>query len=394
MPKRQTLALLALFSGVLLVIYWLLQPRAILVDTAPVVSETFTAIVEEDGRTRVRDRFTVSAPLSGRIPRTTLREGDPVKIGQLITTITPNVPPLIEPRSRQELEERLGAAQAALEEASALKERADVLLSRVRTDFERSAQLQKKGVVSVAQLERDMFAFESAKREALAAERRYHAAEHLLEQARAALKRSSEPITDESFPVSSPIDGCVFSVIRKSEGVVSIGEPLFELGDPSDLEVVVDLLTTDAAQIKAGAPVILDRWGGAEPLEGRVRRVEPSGFTKISALGVEEQRVWVIIDITSPRREWASLGDGFRVDVKITVETIENATVVPTGALFRRGEAWYVFVVESGFARLQQVDLQRRSGRLAAISRGLRPGDAVVVYPPAALADGSPVRLH
>ena len=394
MPKKQLLALAAVVVLALIGVYWLLQPRPILVDTAPVVSERFTAIVEEDGRTRVRDRFTVSAPLSGRVPRCPLTEGDAVKMGQVIATITPNISPLLEPRVKQELEQRLGSAQAAVEEASALKARSDVLLTHARTDLDRTTKLNLKGVATVAQLERDTFAFQSAEREAAATERRQHVAEHLLDQARAALKRSTDPDTGENFPLTSPIDGRVLKVIQKSEAAVSIGAPLLELGDPSDLEVIVDVLTTDAALVKEGAPVVLDRWGGASALEGRVRRVEPSGFTKISALGVEEQRVWIVIDITSPRVQWTGLGDGYRVDVKIAIQTIENATVVPTGALFRRGDAWYVFVVDGVHARLRQVELASRSGRFAAIAHGVRPGETVVVYPPSTLADNSPVRLH
>lgn len=392
MSKRQTLALTSLVLLTVFIAYWLLKPRPILIDTAPVVSQRFTAIVEEDGRTRVRDRYTITAPLSGYVPRTTLKEGDVVKMEETVATIQPNVSPLLEPRTRQELDERMGSAQAAVEEASALKERADVHLTQARTNFDRTAQLTKKGVTTVTQLERDTFAFRAAEREAIAAERRHHVAEHTLEQARAALKRSTGPGTDENFPISSPINGRVLAVIKKSEGTVSIGTPLLEVGDPSDLEVIVDMLTTDAAQIKEGVPVILDRWGGGTALEGRVRRVEPSGFTKISALGVEEQRVWIVIDITSPRADWATLGDGYRVDVKIVVDTIENATVIPTGALFRSGDNWHVFVVDGARARLQAVEVARRSGRLAAITQGVRPGDTVVVYPPATLTDGSPVR--
>jgi HlyD family secretion protein len=168
---------------------------------------------------------------------------------------------------------------------------------------------------------------------------------------------------------------------------------LLELGDPADLEVIVDLLTTDAALVQEGAKVSLERWGGATPLDGRVRRVEPSGFTKISALGVEEQRVWVVIDIVSPREAWTSLGDGYRMDVKIVADEMEKAIVVPIGALFRRGDAWQAFVIEGGRARLREVKVSRRSGRLAAATEGLRPGEAVVVYPSQTLKDGSTVRL-
>jgi len=382
--------LLALTS---LAAYWVLQPRAILVEVAPVVEQRFTAVVEEDGRTRVRDRFVLSAPLAGRVPRSTLRAGDAVKAGQTLTTIAPNISPLLDPRVRQELEERVGAAQAGVEEATALHERAKVLLARARSDLERTTQLRARGVAAAAQLERDTFTFQSAERDVAAAELRRHAAAHALDQARAALKRSGEIEGAERFPVSSPIDGRVLKVIQESEAVVSLGVPLLELGNPADLEVIVDVLTTDAAVVREGAKAVLERWGGPTALEARVRRVEPSGFTKISALGVEEQRVWIIIDIMSAREVWTTLGDGYRVDVKIVVDEMEKATVVPIGALFRRGDAWQVFVVDSGKAHLRAVKVSRRSGRLAAIAEGLRPGETVVVYPPAALKEGSSVRL-
>jgi HlyD family secretion protein len=190
--------------------------------------------------------------------------------------------------------------------------------------------------------------------------------------------------------VLSPIDGRVLKVIQESEAAVPLGSPILELGDPKDLEVAVDILTSDAASIRPGARAVLERWGG-EPLEGRVRRVEPSGFTKISALGVEEQRVWVILDITSQPEKWTGLGDGYRVDVKISVEEIDEAITMPIGALFRRGGNWHVFIIEGDRAKLRTVDVARRSGRLAAISAGVQAGEVVIVYPPTQLTDGSAV---
>lgn len=374
------------------VVTWLLQPRPVLVETARVVEDRFTVVVEEDGRTRVRERYLVSAPLAGRVPRSPLRAGDAVKAGQMLASIEPNVAPLLDPRTRRELEERVGSAEAALEEAGSLQERAQVLLTRARTDLERTTQLRSRGVAAAAQLERDTFAFQSAERDLAAAERRRHAAEHALEQAKSALRRSSEGSATERFSVSSPISGLVLKVIQESAAVVPLGAPLFELGDPADLEVIVDVLTADAATIREGVRVTLERWGGPAPLLGRVQRVEPSGFTKVSALGVEEQRVWIVCSIISPRDQWTGLVDGFRVDVGIVVEEIERATVVPIGALFRRADAWHVFIVEGGRARLRQVDVSRRSGRLAAIKSGLRPGTIVVLYPATSLKDGSAVR--
>jgi HlyD family secretion protein len=394
MPNRWTIIIVGLAALALLGLYRVLGPGAIRVETEPVQLESFTAYVEEDGRTRVRDRFIVSAPLAGRVPRSPLKVGDTVQSGSVVATIYQNFAPLLEPRVKRELEEKVGTALAAVEEFTALKEQNEVLLERARTDLDRTTKLREKGVASIAQFDRDTFALLAAERDVMAAERRRHAAEHLLAQAEAALKRSSELQADSGFPVTSPIDGRVLRLIQESEAVVALGAPLVELGDTGDLEVIVDVLTTDAALIEKGDKVVLNRWGGANPLIGRVRRIEPSGFTKISALGVEEQRVWVVIDITSPREEWRNLGDGYRIDAQIATDSIESAIVIPVGALFRRGDDWQVFVAEDGRSRLRTVELVSRSGRNAAVRTGLRAGEHVVVYPPNSLKDGSRISLQ
>jgi HlyD family secretion protein len=394
MPKTWSLIVAGLVLAALAIFTLLKGSRAVLVETANVVAEPFEAVIEEDGRTRVRDRFIVSAPLAGRTPRFPLRTGDVVNAGETLTNISPHISPLLEPRVRQELEEKVGTALAAVEEFTALKEQNEVLLQRLRIDLDRTTKLREPGVASIAQFDRDTFAVLAAEREVSAAERRRHAAEHILEQARAALKRSGEDSTGEDFPVTSPINGRVLRIIQESESVVALGAPLVELGDTTDLEVMIDVLTSDAASIKAGDKMILDRWGGPNPLVARVRRVDPSGFTKISALGVEEQRVWVIGDIVSPKNEWTALGDGYRVDARIIVETMDKAIVIPVGALFRRGDNWYVFALVEGTAQLRQVHVVRRSGRRAAIASGLEPGERVVIYPPNALTDGSTVRVQ
>ncbi|RWB69786.1 MAG: efflux RND transporter periplasmic adaptor subunit [Mesorhizobium sp.] len=390
----------SIVGGLLLVViaaaglYWLLMPQPILVETADVVTTTFQDTIEEDGRTRVRDRYTVSAPLSGRVQRLMLKAGDVVHTGQKLAIITAPVSPLLDSRVRQELEAQVGAAEAGVEEAEALHEQAKVLLAQASADRERTRQLAQRNVAAVAQLEREEALFQSAGRQANAAERRSHAASHVLEQARAALQSASNPDPSEGFPVLSPIDGRVLRVALESESVVSMAAPLVELGDPGDLEVAVDVLTTDAARISQGDKVTIARWGGPSDLQGVVRRVEPSGFTKISALGVEEQRVWVVIDIVSPRQTWTSLGDGYRVEANIVVDQIDKAIVVPMGALFRRGDAWNVFVVDGGLAHLRQVQISHLSARVAAIAQGVRPGETVIAYPPAALTEGSKVRFQ
>ena len=387
-------------GGLLLVLiaaaslYWLLLPQPVLVETADVVTTTFQDTIEEDGRTRVRDRYMVSAPLSGRVQRLMLKAGDVVHTGQKLAIITPPVSPLLDSRVRQELEAQVGAAEAGVEEAEALHEQAKVLLAQASADRERTRQLAQRNVAAVAQLEREEALFQSASRQADAAERRSHAATHVLEQARAALQSVGNPDPGEGFPVLSPIDGRVLRVEQESESVVSMAAPLVELGDPDDLEVAVDVLTTDAARIRQGDKVTISRWGGPSDLQGVVRRVEPSGFTKISALGVEEQRVWVIIDIVSPRQTWTSLGDGYRVEAKIVVDQIDKATVVPMGALFRRGDAWNVFVAEEGRVHLREIQVARLSAPIAAVAEGVHPGAIVVVYPPASLAEGRKIKIQ
>ncbi len=392
MWQQRNIIIAGIVALLFIFFYWLLRPSPILVETATVRQQRFTVIVEADGRTRVRDRYVISAPLAGRVPRSTFREGDEIKVGQVLTTIAPNVSPLLNPRLRQELEERVGVAQAAVEEAEAMYERAKVVLAQARTDLERSKKLKERGIEATAKFEGYEFVVQSARREVAAAEQRRHAADHTLAQARAALKRSSQNGGTERFPVSSPIDGRVLKVVQKSEAAVGVGTPLLELGDPRNLEVIVDLLTNDAAKIREGASVSFERWGGNHVLVGRVRRIEPSGFTKVSALGVEEQRVWVVADITSPSDQWANLSDGYRVDLKIVVDEIEEAIVVPVGALFRRGDDWFVFVIDYGNARLRRVQGLRRSGRMAAVDRGLRSGETVIVYPSGSLTDGRSVR--
>lgn len=391
MIERRTAIWIGIAAVGLLVTSWFLSPRPTLVETATVKVNRFTAYVEEDGRTRVRDRYVVSSPLAGRLPRTSLRVGDSVKAGQLLAMVTPNVSPLLDPRAGQELEERVGAAQAAVEEAVALQERAQVQLARARTDLERTTQLKSRGVATTAQFDRETFALQSAERDVSAAEKRRHAAEHTLAEARAALKTSGDAEATERFAVTSPVEGRILKLLQESEGVVGLGAPLLELGDTADLEVIVDLLTSDATQVREGARVVIERSGLSAALVGRVRRIEPSGFTKLSALGVEEQRVWVIVEILSPRSQWAGLGDGYRVSVRIVADEIDNATIVPTGALFRRGEDWHVFVIERNRARLRRIEVRRRSGRSVAVAQGLRDGEVVVLYPPTTLSPDAKV---
>lgn len=393
-PLKLLLTVVVLAGAIGGVVVWAYRPRPIGVEVGDVAQGLFVVAVEEDGRTRVRNRYVVSAPLAGQIKRPEVRAGDAVAAGSTLAALLPSPPPLLEPRTRRALEERVGAAEASLQEAVSRLERADAQAQQARIEVERVRALRLTGASTTQQLEREELGLRLAERDREAAERRRHASEHDLEQSRTLLRRYDEPDPEERWYIKSPVDGRVLRVMQESEASVTAGTPLMEIGDPHDLEVIADLLTADAVTIRPGAPVAIERWGGQGALAGFVRLVEPSAFTKLSALGVEEQRVWVVMDIASPHEEWATLGDGFRVEIRITAEELPGSLIVPASALFRRGAGWSAFVAREGVAHEVPVGVLRRSGRFAAVSSGLLPGDRVVLFPPGILSDGARIRIR
>ena len=375
----------------------LLWPRSVPVDVATVKRGRFELTVEEDGTTRVRERYVVSAPVMGTVLRVDRHAGEEVSRGELLLSIVPTAPTLLDARSRQELGERVGAAEATARRAAAVLERTRINLAQEQVELARVQRLSTAAGLSQTDIERAQLAVDMRIKELAAAEFGHHLAEHELEMARTALLRLRDPrresgASGEPWEIRSPVQGRVLRVLQESEAVVSAGTPLLELADPDDIEVIVDLLTVDAVRVAPGARVSIERWGGDAPLEGRVRLVEPSGFTKLSALGVEEQRVNVVVDIVSPAERWRSLGDGFRVDARITVEERDDALVAPSGALFRDGDGWAAYVVEDGRARRRAVAVGARGERESVIDAGLAEGTQVVVYPSDAIADGVRVR--
>lgn len=377
---------------------WAFRPRPIEVEAARAEVARFEATVDEDGKTRVADRYVVSAPLAGRVARLSLREGDAVAAGAVVATLTPVLSPLLDERSLRETSARVDGAQAQLQRAAVRIERARVGVEQARVELQRSEQLARDGFIAPTKLDSDRLAAQAAARELDTAVQERHMAEHDLQQARAALS-AIRPGTGaaRSFEVRSPVAGRVLRVLQKSEGTVALGAPLVEVGNTEQLEVVAELLTTDALRALPGTPVRIERWGGPGVLEGRVRLVEPAAFTKVSALGVEEQRVNVIIDVTSPRETWRALGDGYRVSVRIVVQAEERALQVPASAVFPRPDAdngsMAAFVIDDdGRARLTAVTLKARNGASAWIGDGLKAGARVIVYPPATVRDGVRVR--
>lgn len=377
---------------------WAFLPQPVMVEVAEITRGHFEQTIDEDGKTRVRERYVVSAPLAGKLERITLKAGDKVSQGALLATIDPGLPTLLDVRTERELTERAGAAEAAKLRAMATVERAQAALEKSRADRERARKLAAKGFVSASQLEQAELEAKINTRELEAARYAGHAAAHDAATAHAALLQirggaAGRP-SGRRWEVRTPVAGYVLKVIQESEAAIAVGAPLLEIGEPADLEIVVDVLSSDAVQIRPGAPVRIERWGRIEPLDGRVRRVEPAAFTKISALGVEEQRVNVVIDLISPAEKWQSLGDGYRVDARIVVASLDNTVKVPISALFREGEQWAVFTVVDGRAAKRAVQLAQRGGMAAVVSKGLAPGDKTIIHPGDSVRDGGRVRTH
>jgi HlyD family secretion protein len=371
-------------------VVWSVMPSPLPVETEAVTKGRFVATVEEDGKTRIRERYVVAAPLAGRLARIRVKAGDRIDRDEAIAAIMPSPAPFLDPRSRREAEERVGAAAAARERTKAVVERAQAQDNQAKTDLERARTLVERGVSTAQALERAELAMRVADRELRAAEFQDHAAAHELDQAQALLARYHDgaDTPPDRWNVTAPVAGVVLKVAQESETIVQPGMPLVEIGDPRDIEIVVDVLSTEAVEIRPGAAVAVEHWGGQGALAGRVRRIEPAAFTKVSTLGVEEQRVNVLVDLLSPPEQWEGLGDAYQVDAKITVFTQDDATIVPAGALFRRGDRWYVYVVTSGRAQARAVELKRRSGGFAAVTAGLAVGERVIVYPSDRIASG------
>jgi HlyD family secretion protein len=394
--KKTTIATLAAAGcAMALGLAWALAPRPIDVETATARAGPFLATIDEDGRTRLRDRYVVSAPLAGRVARMPLREGDILAADAVVAVIAPMLPAMLDARSLREQELRVESAEAQVQRADARVAGARVALEQARLQYMRSSELSSQGFVAASKLDVDRLAGEGAQKDLDAVLQERHAAGHDLEQARAALAAVQQKDGGaRSFQVRAPVAGCVLRVLQPSENAVALGTPLVEIGDVERLEVVAELLTTDAVRARPGSRVVIERWGGDHLLEGRVRLVEPGGFTKVSALGVEEQRVNVIIDIVSPRSEWRALGDGFRVGVRVVTQDEPSALQVPVSAVFPRGDGAGLAVLrlEGGRAREVPVQVAARNGTSAWIGGGLAAGDTVLVYPPADVRDGSRVR--
>lgn len=389
-PRTGRRLLYVLFGAVILtgvvIVAW---PDGLGVDLEVVTRGPMQVEVSEDGRTRVRDRYVVSAPVTATLLRVPLDAGDAVATGDPLIEFVPASAPLPDPRSQAQARARVTAAQAAVERARALREQAIAALAIAKDGTRRQRILLEQTSGTPSALERAELQERMREQELRSADFGVQISDQELVMARMATRPGQAD--GRSTTVPSPVDGQVLRVLNEGGGLVQAGTPIMEIGNPAALEVVIDVLTGDATRVKVGCRVVLERWGGA-PLQGSVRRVEPSAFTRISALGVEEQRVNVIVDLDDAPEQWSTLGDGYRVEARIEVWSTPEALQVPVSAVFRLGQDWAVFVNEGGRATLRTVELGEWGAQVVEVRGGLEEGEEVVAYPSDAIDEG--VLIH
>ncbi|MBW8370560.1 MAG: efflux RND transporter periplasmic adaptor subunit [Thiobacillus sp.] len=371
------------------------MPRAVPVDLAEVRRAPLAVTVEEEGKTRVRERYTVSAPVAGYVRRIDHQAGDAVAARQVLAVIEPARSVALDPRTRAQAQAQVSAAQAALAAAQANARSAAAAATLAQQERGRADSLRQSNFISAQALDSARTAETRARAAEAAAQYAVRVARFDLETARAAVASTAGLQSGgaaELVQVRAPVAAHVLKLLNESEGAVAAGQPLLEIGDPASLEVEVEVLSTHAVKIAPGSKVILDRWGGEQSVEGTVRVVEPSGFTKISALGVEEQRVRVIVDFSSPREAWARLGDGYRVEARFVLWEGADVLQLPTSALFRQGEGWAAFVLDGRRARQAPVEIGQRAGLATQVVSGLKAGDRVVAHPDETIKDGVRVK--
>lgn len=387
--SRRKLLYAALGAAAIGAIAWGFVPDPIAVEVTTVQRGPLQVTADEDGETRAHDRYVVSAPVAGRVSRVELHEGDAVRADQIVAQLWP-VP--LSAREREEQLARIAAAEALVREAQERIRHAAADYEQAKRERLRVDRLVRDGFMSPQGAEQARVLETTSANELQAARFRARSAQADAQVARAALLAldAARGAAPAAIAVHSPVEGKVLRIPDKSERVVTAGAPLVVVGDPSQLEVVIDLLSTEAVKVKAGTPVLLEGWGGDRPLRARVRVVEPLAFTKVSALGVEEQRVNVIADFVDPP---GPLGDAYRVEARVVLWSGDDVLKVPVSALFRRGETWNVFVLESARARRREVEIGHRGALEVEIVKGLSVGEQVVRHPSNDVEDGRRVRV-
>jgi HlyD family secretion protein len=366
------------------------RPQPIAVDVGTASRGPLRVTVQQEGRTRVVDRYVITAPVAAYARRIQFDVGDAVQRGAPVVQLEPQRAEVLDVRRRTEARARVAAAEDNVGAVEQREQAAFAAADLAKKNLQRIGGLRLQGYVTADAEDRARSEVERANADLRSAQFSVATTRHELEAARTALGFAAAGGTAAPVAVSSPVAGQVLKIPRKSEGPVAAGQALLEIGAPSDLEVEVDVLSADAVRIRPGSRVVFERWGGEKPLEGVVRVVEPTGFTKVSALGVEEQRVWVIVDFTSPREQWQRLGDGYRVEASFILWE-GNVLQIPASGLFRDGDGWAAFVVEDGKAVKRRVGIGQRSGLAAQIVSGIGEGERVIVHPDDRLREGVPV---
>lgn len=397
MQRRRNLGLILLAVALFATLTWGFWPRPVLVEIATAVRGPMQVTVEEEGYTRVKDRYEIFAPVAGFLRRIELDAGDALTSGQTVAVLEPLRSEVLDPRSRARAEAQIAAAQAGLKAAEEKVAAARAEADYARDEFARKQKLRASETISQTVLEEAETRARQTAADAQSARFNVEVARFDLEAARTALRYSlADDSTERPVTVAlkAPVDSRVLRITHESEGVVTAGEKLLEIGNPTRLEVAVDVLSEDAVRIRPQTRVVFNRWGGDAPLEGVVRTVEPSGFTKISALGVEEQRVWVISDLVSPSEAWRFIGDGYRVEASFILWQDSDVLQIPASALFRYADAWAVFTLEDGRAHRRRVEVGHRNGLVAEITAGLQPGERVITHPDDRIEDGVRIQVH
>ncbi|MEJ2392161.1 MAG: efflux RND transporter periplasmic adaptor subunit [Gammaproteobacteria bacterium] len=390
--KHPVITLVSVLIVALLIYgFW---PRPVMVEAVAVKRAPMTVTIEEEGRTRIIDRYVIAAPVDGIACRVQLDVGDPVKQGEMLLSVSPLASPVLDKRSQAQAEARVAAAQSNLQAAQEQATAAAAAARLAVTEHTRLQPLLAKGMVAREAYDRAATAVQTTAAAKRSADFNVDVARYELKAARSMLHYADSKTRAERIPVTSPIDGRVLKIDHECEGPVHTGQPLLIVGDPEALEVEVDVLSADAVKLKPGMQVLFDRWGGQGSLQGVVRTIEPVGHTKVSALGVEEQRVWVICDFTSPQDKWKRLGDGYRVEARFVLWHADDVLQVPASSLFRYQDGWAVFAIVDGRAQRRDVKVGQRNGLTAQIMTGLKVGEQVINHPSDEIEDGRRVKVR
>jgi len=394
MHLRRNIGMATAAVVILILIIYGFKAAPVWVDVATVKRGPLSVTIEEEGKTRVIDRYIVSSPVAAYARRIDLKVGDQIKQGQSLMQLEPLPSAVLDSRSRAAAKARIEAAKSAFDASREQAAAAQAEHELAQLEYNRIVNLCKVQCASKDEEDQALTKLRSSQAYEQSAQFAADVAHHQLEAAQTALAYAGTTNGEHQLTIASPINGSVLKIVRESEGVVGAGEALIEVGNPTQLEVEIDVLSSDAIRILPGTKVLFERWGGVEALQGQVRTIEPVGFTKVSALGVEEQRVLVIAELTSAPEQWQRLGDGYRVEASFILWQEDDVLTLPASSLFRFKEGWAVFVIEGDSAKRTKVELGQRNGLTAQVLSGLTQGQQVVTHPSEAVDDGIEVQVR